>query len=225
MPSSPIAAIEVGTSKVCVLVGDLLEDDQLMIVGQGVSPSRGVRKGQVTDLDNVTSCLNHALEQAEEQADVTVSEAYVVISGDHIQSMTNRGSVPVRSPGGLVAEEEVEDVGDLARAVALPTERAILHSIAQRYYLDDQHAVLRPEGMEAARLTLDMLIIHCLRNRIKNVVRTLKEVNVEVADIAFGGLMSGMAVLSPEQKQGGAIVIDLGGGTTDYLVYANMAIA
>lgn len=225
MPLPPVAAIEIGTSKVCVLIGDLLEDDQIMIIGQGVSPSRGVRKGEVIDLNNVTSCLTHALEQAEEQADVSVSEAHVVISGDHIQSLTNRGSVPVRSEGGLVSGEEMDEVADLARAVSLPPDRGKLHTITQRYLLDDEQVVLRPEGMEAARLTMDMLIIHCLRNRVKNLVRTLKDVNVEVLDIAFGGLMSAMAVLSPEQKQGGAIVIDLGGGTTDFLVYSDLAIA
>ncbi|MGD9873464.1 MAG: cell division protein FtsA [Kiritimatiellia bacterium] len=222
---APLAAIEIGTSKVCVLIGDLHEDDQLMIIGQGVSPSCGVRKGEVQDIDHVVSCLNEALEQAEEQADVSVGEAHVVISGDHIQAMTNRGTVPVRSEGGLVSEDEIEEVGDLARAVVLPPDRGMIHSITQRYLLDDQQVVLRPEGMEATRLTMDMLIIHCLRNRIKNLVRTLKDVNVEVLDIAFGGLMSAMSVLTPEQKQGGAVVIDLGGGTTDYLVYADMAIA
>jgi len=215
----PVVALEIGTSKVVALVGELREDGHIVVTGMGQHDSAGVRKGEVTDFDNALVCVRSALGAAEETGQVAIHQVHLALSGGHIQSLVNRGTIPVLTPAEGVTADDVEQVTELARSVNLTAERQVLHSIGQIFYVDDER-VGRPLGFEGATLALDMLILHAKGSHVRNAVKLLRSIPVEVADVAFSGLCSALAVLTPEQKEGGALVIDLGGGTTTFVAYA-----
>jgi cell division protein FtsA len=196
-----------------------------MITGLGEVPSRGVRKGEIVDFDLALESVKGGIEDAEQRSPVTIHEVHLVISGGDMQCIINRGGVPVQDLSGEIMPEDVEHCLDTARAVSLPPDRQSIHTIAQRYYIDDQHNVINPIGMEGTKLSVDMLLLHGLRGRLRNQVRVVRTVPVEVEDVAFSGLCAALAVVSPEQKEKGVLMIDLGGGTTDFVVYARSAIA
>lgn len=219
MALPPIVALEIGTSKVIALVGEMREDSYIMITGVGECASRGVRKGEVTDVEAVTACVRTAMEGAEESGNVAIREVLLAISGAHVLSACNRGSVPVMNREGVIGADDVEQVRDVARAINLPGDREIIHSLSQHYTIDDQDRVVRPDGMMGARLTHEMLIVHVLRSRMETAVRIVQGLPMEVGDVVFGGLCSALAVMTPEQRKSGCVVIDMGAGTTDYMAY------
>ena len=224
MDNAPIVALEIGTTKVRVIVAEPRDDDHLTIIGLGESASRGVRKSEVIDLDNAMSCVRTAISGAEDSSGVNIAAVHMLVSGGHIQSLVNRGAIPLVD-GGEITREDVEHVMDTARAISLASERDILHTICQRFYIDDHHSVVNPVGMEGNKLAVDMLILHCVRTRLRNLVRVAKTIPLEVEDVAFSGLCAALAVLTPEEKENGAVVIDLGGGSSNYVAYADSAIA
>ena len=221
----PVIALEIGTTKVCALVGEVAEDGQLIITGLGECPSRGIRKCEVVDFDNALTCVRTALQQAEENGQVSIHQVHLLISGGHISSFVNRGSVPILSEAGDITADDLARVEEMARAVSLAPEREILHTVRQHYYVDDSQAVINPEGMEGSKVALDMLILHGLRNPMRNIVKLVRSAQVDVQDVAFGGLCSALAVLTPDEKRNGVLLLDLGGGSTDYLIYAEERIA
>lgn len=225
MSLSPVAALEIGTSKVRVLIGESREDQQIMITGMGEAPSRGIRKAEVVDLEIALASVKSALRAAEESAQVRISEVHLVVSGGHIQALVHRGNVPVDAPEHEITVEDMEHAKDTARACSLSNDRVTLHTIPQRYIIDEQQSVLSPEGMEGSKLAVDMLILHGLRGRLRNTVKVVRNVPLQVQDVAFSGLCAALAVLTQTMKERGALVIDLGGGTTDYVVYAHNSIA
>jgi cell division protein FtsA len=225
MALPPVVALEIGTTKVLAFVGEIREDGHVMITGMGEHPSAGVRKGEVIDLENAVTCVRSVLATAEETGKVSIRQVHLALSGGHIQTLVSRGMVPVRSKTGEITESDVAQVRDVAKAVNLSADREILHSIGQHYCIDDQERVVRPDGMEGAKLSLDMLVVHGIRGRMHNVAKVVRSVPVGVQDVAFSGLCSALSVLTPEQKKSGVIVIDIGGGTTDYVVYADDVVA
>lgn len=225
MMAPPVAALEIGTTKVVALVGERRDDGSIVITGFGEHPSAGVRKGEIINFENAVVCARAALKDAEESSGVSIERVHLAISGGHIDSLVTQGAVPVASPGGMVTEDDIDDVAEVARAVSLAPDRAPIHTINQHFCVDDQERVIRPEGMEGARLSLEMLVLHGVRSRINNAARVAEKIPVDVEDVAFSGLCSALSVLTPEQKKTGVIVIDLGGGTTDYMAYADGIVA
>ncbi|MBN1558299.1 MAG: cell division protein FtsA [Lentisphaerae bacterium] len=225
MPVPPVVALEIGSTKVIALVGERRDDGHIMITGMGEGPSTGVRKGEIIDFDNAVVCARSALGMAEETAKVAIREVYLAVSGGHIRSQVHRGTVPVSGRGGEILREDVEQVMDVARAVNLPADRDVLHTICQQFTIDDEQRVIQPEGMEGSRLSLDMLVLHGVRTRLRNMINVAKNVPMDIADVTFSGLCSALSVLTPEQKKSGALVVDLGGGTTDYVAYAGNVVA
>jgi cell division protein FtsA len=225
MDLSPVIALELGTTKVRALAGEVRDDDHLMILGLGECPSRGISKSEVVDFDAALSCARTALHLAEENAGVSIKQVHLLVKGGHLRTLINRGSIPLLNQGGEITRDDVEHVLDTARAVNLPGEQEILHSIAQHFYVDEQSGVVSPEGMEGAKLAVDMMIVHGSRTRLRNLIKVVRSVPVDVPDLAFSGLCTALAVLGPEEKAQGALVIDLGGGVTDYVAYAGSAIA
>ena len=219
-----IVSLEIGTSRIRVLVAEPHDEDHLSIIGTGETASRGVRKGEIIDIDNALACLRSALHNAEKNSGRTIREVYLLLSGGMVQGIVNRGSIPLVD-GGEITGEDLDHVMDAARAVSLPTDRDVLHTICQRFLVDDQRGVVNPVGMEGHRLSVDMLILHAVRQRYRNLVKVARLAPVEVMDVAFGGLCAALAVLAPEDKKNGALVIDLGAGTTDFAAYADGAIA
>lgn len=219
MALPPVVAIEIGTTKVVALVGEMRDDGHIIISGIGEHSSSGIRKGEVTDIDHALVCVRGALAAAEETGQVTINTVHVALSGGHVESMVSRGTIPIAKPAEGVNADDVHQVTEVARAVNLDSDRKVLHSIGQIFYVDGER-VGRPEGFEGGSLALDMLVLHAKASHIRNTVRLLEEIPMHVTDIAFGGLCSALAVLTPEQKEGGVLVIDVGGGTTSYSAYA-----
>ncbi len=216
--------LEIGTSKICVVVGESRPDGTVKILGVGQTPSRGVRKGEIVDFETAMKCVHEAVVDAEQKSDVMIRSVYVAVGGSHLQSFNNRGCVMLPEDRDEIDEQDVEDVKINAREVSIPAQNAFLHSIIQHYHVDGQDGVLNPVGMLGQRLEADFHIIHGVRTRIQNTIRCVKELPLDVEDVVFGGLASAQVVLTQHQKDLGALVIDIGGGTTDYILYADGAV-
>jgi cell division protein FtsA len=220
-PSSIIVGLEIGTSKVCAVVGELNAEGALNIVGLGQARSRGVRKGEIADPSAAEEDVRHAIVEAEQMADAEIRSVYLGVTGGHLRGFNNRGVHPVVSADREIAEEDVQDVIKNAKAINLPAQNHVLHAIRQHFLVDGQDGITNPVGMLGARVEVDVHVVHGNFNRLQNAIRTVKGLQLEVDDIVFNGLASALALLTNEQKELGSLVIDIGGGTTDYVVYAN----
>jgi len=218
MARAPVVALEIGTTKTVALVGEQQEGG-VVVIGMGEHPSTGVRKGEVVDIENAAVCVRSALAAAEKSADVAIRQVHLAVTGGHIHSDANRGSVPVADREHGVSAEETAGAEGIARSIQLPPDREILHSFVQYYCLDEQERVQRPLGMEGAVLSVDMLMLHGVSARIHNGVRVVDSLLLDVADVVFSGVCSALAVVTPEQRKAGVVVLDIGGGMTEYAVY------
>jgi cell division protein FtsA len=221
---SILVGLEIGTSKICVVVGEASATGPIKILGVGQAPSRGVRKGEIVDYETAHKCVREALADAEEKSDVTIQSVFVGVTGAHIESFNNRGGVNLPEDRDEIDETDYEDVAVSARDVNIPQPNLFLHTILQHYYVDGQEGVLNPIGMLGRKLEADFHIIHGVGNRIKNTVRCVKEIGLEVEDVVFNGLASAQVVLTQQQKDLGALSIDIGGGSTDYVAYVEGAV-
>jgi cell division protein FtsA len=219
-----MVGLEIGTSKICVVVGEGRPDGTIKLHGVGQAPSRGVRKGEIVDFETAMKCVHEAVVDAEQKSDVMIRDVYVAITGAHIQSFNNRGCVMLPEDRDEIDEQDIDDVKVSAREVSIPANNVFVHSIIQHYHVDGQEGVLNPVGMLGQRLEADFHIIHGVRTRIQNTIRCVKELPLEVEDVVFSPLASAQVILSQHQKNLGAVLIDIGGGTTDYIVYVDGAV-
>jgi cell division protein FtsA len=217
--SNIIVGLEIGTSKVCAVVGEQAADGALNIIGLGQARSRGVRKGEIVDPKQAEEDVRNAIVEAEKMADAEISNVYLGVTGGHIRGLNNRGVHPVVSADREISEDDVQDVVKNAKAINLPTENSRVHAIRQHFFVDGQDGITNPVGMLGSRLEVDVHVVHGSTNRIQNAIRLVKGLQLEVNAVAFNGLAASLALLSNEQKELGALVIDIGGGTTDYVVY------
>ncbi len=220
-PSSIIVGLEIGTSKVCAVVGELNPEGALNVVGLGQARSRGVRKGEIADAPAAEEDVRHAIVEAEQMADVEIRSVYLAVTGGHLRGFNNRGVHPVVSADREISEEDVQDVIKNAKTINLPAQNHVIHAIRQHFLVDGQDSITNPVGMLGARVEVDVHVVHGNLNRLQNAIRTVKGLQLEVDDIVFSGLASSLALLSNEQKELGSLVIDIGGGTTEYVVYAS----
>lgn len=216
-----IVGLDVGTSKVCATVGEMSESGALNIIGIGQSKSRGVRKGEIVDAATSSEDIRNAIVEAEQMADVEIRSVYLGVTGGHIRGFNNRGFHPVVSHDREIMEEDVQDVIKNAKAINLSAENRVVHVIRQHFLVNGQEGVRNPVGMVGSRVEVDVHVVHGNLNRLQNPIRAVKGLQIEVEDIVFNGLASSLALLNNQQKELGALVIDLGGGTTEYVVYAN----
>ncbi len=219
-----MVGLEIGTSKICVVVGESRPDGTTKILGVGQAPSRGVRKGEIVDFETAMKCVHEAVVDAEQKSDVMIRSVFVSVAGSHIQSFNNRGCVILPEDRDEIDDQDIEDVKVNAREVSVPAPNAFLHSIIQHYHVDGQDGVLSPVGMLGNKLEADFHIIHGVRTRIQNTIRCIKELPLEVEDVVFGPLASAQVVVTQHQKNLGCLVIDMGGGTTDYILYVDGAV-
>lgn len=218
-PASIIVGLEIGTSKVCAVVGEVNAAGNLNVIGVGQSRSRGVRKGELADASAAGEDIRNAIVEAEQMADVEIRSVFLGVTGGHIRGFTNRGVHPVVSADREITKDDVEDVIKNAKAINLPAENYVVHGIRQHFLVDGQDGIVDPVGMLGARVEVDMHVIHGNFNRLQNPIRAVKGLQLEVDAIVFNGLASALALLTNEQKEMGALVIDMGGGTTEYVVY------
>ncbi len=219
-----IAGIEIGTSKICVVVGELDHEGGLSIIGVGQARSRGVRKGEITNAQQAEEDVRNALYEAEKMADVEIRSVFLGVSGGHLRSFTNRGVHTVVSADREITEDDVQDVIKNAKAINLPADHSLIHAIRQHFYLDGQTGVTNPVGMLGQRLEVEMHVVHGQSTRLQNAIRLVRGTQLDVEEIVFNGVASSLAVLNHEQKELGALMVDVGGGTTEYVAYVDGAI-
>ena len=217
--SSTIVGLDIGTSKVCAVVGEINEQGTLSIVGLGQAKSRGVRKGEIVDFNLAQEDIRNAIVEAEQMADVEIRSVYLGVTGAHVRGFNNRGFHPVASHDREIVQEDVEDAIKNAKTINLPTEHRIIHVIRQHFLVDGQEGVLNPVGMFGARVEVDVHVVHGLYNRLQNPIRAVKALQLEVEDIVFNGIATALALLNTQQKELGSLIIDIGSGVTEYAVY------
>jgi cell division protein FtsA len=220
----PIAGLEIGTSRTVVCVGEADSDGRVKITGVGISPTTGVRKGQVTDLALARTGVEAAVTLAAKDSNVTIWQVLLAVSGDHIQVTVNPGFVTLRSSGSTVSREDIEAVKEIARDVLLEDGRQILHTVDQTFTVDDRAGIDNPEGLRCSRLGLSVMAVHGLKKRVDDAISVVKSAQLDATDAVFSGVCSALAVLTEEQKRNGVALIDLGGGTTNYIVYCNKVV-
>jgi cell division protein FtsA len=211
--------LEIGTHKICVVVGEAKKDGSIKILGVGEAPSRGVKKGEIVDFDKVQICLNDALVRAEDRSDVMIRTVFLGVTGAHIESLNNIGRYRLPDDQTEITEDDVEEAKEIARNVSIPQQNVFLHSMTRQYIVDGQEAVRQPIGREARYLEADYHIVHGVRSRVQNAIRCVREVPLEVEDVVFNPIAAAQVVLTREAKEQGALMIDFGAGTADFVLY------
>lgn len=211
--------LDIGTTKICCVVGEIKEDGGVHIVGLGESPSRGLRKGVVVNLDATVDAVKAAVDEAELMAGVNVESATVGIAGGHIRSFNSRGVVHVSGKDRTVMREDLRRVMDAARAVSIPQDREILHVLPQEFVLDEQGGIAAPEGLIGSRLEANVHIVTAATTSVQNLVTCANRSGIEVRDTVLEQLAVAETALSTDEKELGVALIDIGGGTTDLAIF------
>lgn len=216
--------LEIGTTKICVIVAESRGEDMINILGVGETPSRGVRKGEIVDMATVTECVREAILDAQEKTNVEIGNVWVAITGAHLQSFNNRGTLMLPEERSEIIQEDLQMVETNAKEVALPPSDIFLHTILQAYHVDGNRNVIDPLESEGTLLEADFHIVHGVKNRINNTLRCIESLKLGIEDVVLSSLASAQVVLNPDQKNYGVLMIDMGGGTTDYIVYTDGAV-
>lgn len=212
-----LVGLDIGTTKICAVVGEVSDEGRINILGIGTSPSRGLKKGVVINIESTVDSIKKAVEEAELMAGVEINAVYAGIAGGHIKSFNSRGVIAVRD--GEVSQGDIERVVDAARAVAIPMDRKILHVIPQEFIIDGQDGIKEPLGMSGVRLEAEVHIITGAVTSVQNIVKSVNRAGLEVLDITLQPLASSEAVLTSEEKELGVALVDIGGGTTDIATF------
>ncbi|NVK24189.1 MAG: cell division protein FtsA [Gammaproteobacteria bacterium] len=217
-----IVGLDIGTSKVAAVVGEITPDQQISIVGVGHHVSQGMDKGGVNDLNLVIESVQRAVNEAELMADCRISSVYLAISGKHIACQNESGMVPIND--SEVISDDVENVIHAAKAVPMAAERKMLHVLPQEFSVDMQEGIKSPVGMSGVRMEAKVHIVTCSNDMAKNIVKCIERCELSGDQLIFGALASSYSVLTDDEKELGVCVVDMGGGTLDIAIYANGAI-
>jgi cell division protein FtsA len=216
-----IVGLDIGTTKICAIVGNLTEDG-IDIVGIGTSPSRGLRKGVVINIDSTVQSIRKAVEEAELMAGCEIKSVYAGIAGGHIKGLNSQGIIAIKNRE--VSPEDVKRVIEAAKAIAIPMDREVIHILPQEFIIDDQDGIREPLGMSGVRLEAKVHIVTGAVASAQNIIKSCNRAGLDVADIVLEQLASSEAVLSSDEKELGVALIDIGGGTTDIAIFVDGAI-
>lgn len=217
--------LEIGTSVTRMVVAELKPDHSVKILGVGQSKTAGVRKGEIVDFNSVKTCIRTTLLEAEDLSDIDIRSVFLSISGGHIRGVNNTAQLTIPESHREVREEHVTEVEDLASDIAIPSDHAYIHSLVRNYRLDGQEHRSSPVGLIGKKLEADFHLVHGVKSRIENTIKAVREASLEVDDLVFAPIASAQIALNRERKEAGALVIDIGGGSTDYVLYVNGSIA
>ncbi|WP_018864698.1 MULTISPECIES: cell division protein FtsA [Thioalkalivibrio] len=217
-----IVGLDVGTSKIEAIVGELTDEGEIEIIGIGSSPSRGLKKGVVVNIESTVQSIQRAVEEAELMAGCEIHSVYTGIAGSHIKSYNSTGVVAIKD--GEVVPGDVDRVIDAARAIAIPADQRILHVLPQEYIIDEQEGIREPIGMSGVRLEAKVHLVTGAVSAAQNIVKCVERCGLRVDDIILEQLASSYSVLSEDEKDLGVCLVDVGGGTTDIAVFAHGAI-
>jgi cell division protein FtsA len=216
-----IVGLDIGTTKTCAIVAELT-DTGIDIIGIGSHPSEGLRKGVVVNIENTVETIKKAVEEAEHMSGCEISSVYVGIAGGHIKGQNSLGIVAVK--GREVDDEDVQRAVEASKAIAIPLDREILHTLPQSFVVDDQDGIRDPVGMSGVRLEAKVHIVTGSVTSVQNIVKSVNRVGLEINDIILEQLASSEAVLSPDEMDLGVALLDIGGGTTDIAVFSEGSI-
>ena len=211
-----IVGLDIGTTKVCAVVGEVDTDGQVKIVGIGDSESKGLRKGMVVNIEDTVKSIQQAVTTAGQMAGCDIRSVYVGIAGSHIMGINSHGVIAIQ--GNEVTTHDVDRVLDAARAVAIPSDREVIHTLPQEYIVDNQRGIVDPIGMAGVRLEVNVHIVTAAVSSAQNIVRSCNRAGLDVADIALESLASAKAVLTDEEREIGVALVDIGGGTSEVAI-------
>ncbi|UCF78561.1 MAG: cell division protein FtsA [Candidatus Eiseniibacteriota bacterium] len=214
-----LAGLDIGTTKISAIVAEVDECNQVNIVGVGTVPSEGLRRGIVINLEKTVHSISRAIEKAERMAGVEIKSVHAGIAGDHIRSINSRGVIAVSRKDNEIGPADVARVVDAAKAVAIPADREIIHVIPQEFIVDDQDGIKDPIGMSGIRLEAEVHIITGAVTSAKNICKSIERAGLRVDDLVLEPLASSHAVLGPDERDLGVVLLDIGGGTTDVAVF------
>ncbi len=217
-----IVGLDIGTSKVVAIVGEISEDDTIEVIGIGTHPSRGLKKGVVVNIESTVHSIRRAVEEAELMAGCDIHAVYAGIAGSHIRSLNSHGIVGIRDKE--VSESDVERCIDAARAVAIPADQKILHILPQEFVIDSQEGIRDPIGMSGVRMEAKVHMVTGAESAAQNIVKCVQRCGLQVDDIVLEQLASSYSVLTEDEKELGSCIVDIGGGTTDIAVFLGGAI-
>jgi len=216
-----LVAIDVGTSKVVALVGEVARDGALNIIGKGVVPATGLKKGVVINIEQTVASIRAAVEAAERLSGMHLEAAFVGVGGSHVESQNSRGAVAVSGPQREVGREDVERATEVARAVTIPSNREVLHVLPRGFVVDGQEGVKDPLGMSAIRLEVETHIVHGSATALQNLTKCVRQAGVRVDELVVNSLASGESVLSDTERDLGVAVVDIGAGTTGIALFVD----
>ena len=224
MKRTKIAAIDIGTTKVCTIMADIDDSGLPRILGVGTVPSRGLQKGLVVNFSEAKQSIRESVRKAEQIAGYRLESAYVGVTGRHISSVNNRGVIAITRNDRMVHPKDLKRVLEVARSVKIPGDRELLHIIPRTYAVDGQEGVKNPVGMHGFRLDVETHIITAAVTSAQNLTKCIRGIGVEIEDLVLEPLASAEAILTGEEKQDGVLLADIGGGTTDIAVFKDNSI-
>ncbi|MGA1108975.1 MAG: cell division protein FtsA [Pseudomonadales bacterium] len=217
-----VVGLDIGTSKIVAIVGEMSPEGQLEIIGIGSHASRGLKKGVVVNIDSTVQSIQRAIEEAELMAGCQIQSVYAGIAGSHIRSMSSHGIVAIRDRE--VFQPDIDRVIDAAQAVAIPADQKILHILPQEFLIDNQEGIKEPLGMSGVRLEAKVHLVTCAVNAAQNIEKCIGQCGLAVDDIILEQLASSYAVLTDDEKDLGVCLVDIGGGTSDIAIFTDGAI-
>lgn len=218
-----VTGLDIGTTKICVIVAEVTENG-VEIIGCGISPSQGLKKGIVVNIDVTVESIKQAVEAAEAMAGIALDSAFVGIAGGHIKGINSRGVIAISGKNQEITQTDVDRVIEAAKAITLPADRRVIHVIPQEFIIDDQGGVKEPVGMSGSRLEAEIHIVTGAVASAENIIKCATRAGLEVRDIVLQPLASSEATLTADEKELGVILIDIGGGTSDIAVFVNGSI-
>lgn len=219
MSSEFVVGLDVGTTKVAVLIGEFTSEGETRIIGAGSARAEGIKKGVVVNMDEAADSVRAAVAQAERMAGVEIRGVCAGVSGPHIRSFNSRGVIAIPTARREVTERDVDKVTEAARAITLPFDREIIHSMPQDFVVDNQAGIHDPVGMSGMRLEADVHIVTALGMSLENMLKVSKKIGLEIVDMVFDPFAAARAVLTKEEMNLGCLLVDVGGGITNYALY------
>jgi cell division protein FtsA len=214
-----ITGLDIGTTKICTIIAEVTSDEDFEIIGIGFSPSKGLKKGVVVDIDKASNAIQESINKAQIMAGIEVESAFIGIAGSHISSINNHGVVAVSGDEKEITENDIDRVMEAAQIISLPTEEEIIHVIPREFIVDGHKGIKDPLGMSGVRLEVETHIVKGSSTSIQNLVKSVIRAGIEVDDIVLEPLASSKSVLTEDEKELGVILVDIGGGTTDIVVF------
>jgi len=222
--SSIVVGLDIGTTKICAIIAEVNGNRAVDIIGIGTSPSKGLRKGVVVNIDVTVESIRRAIAEAELMAGVKAGAAFVGIAGGHIKGINSRGVIAISGKDHEVTPQDVERVVDAAKAVALPVDREVIHILPQEFLIDGQGGIKEPVGMSGVRLEAEVHIVTGAVTSAQNIIKCAHRAGLEVQDIVLQQLASSEATLAQDEKDLGVVLVDIGGGTSDIAVFVEGSI-